>query len=85
MALERGKLQHLIWDNRALSSHRAMAAIVGVILRLPAVQQSLASSQLGSKYLDAMIKKHANGSRRELGIRSEALTPTTLRPGRRTP
>ena len=66
MAIERGKLQHLIWDNRALSSHRALAAIVGVILRLPSVQQSLASSQLGSKYIDAMIKKHANGSDREI-------------------
>jgi hypothetical protein len=82
MALERGKLQHLIWDNRALFSHRAMAAIVGVILRLPAVQQALASSQLGSKYLDAMIKKHTNGSNRELEILSETLTPTTLKPRR---
>jgi len=62
MAIERGKLQHLIWDNRALFSHRALAAVVGVILRLPSVQQSLANSQLGSKYLDAMIKKRANGS-----------------------
>ena len=66
MALERGKLQHLIWDNRALSSHRALAAVVGAILRLPSVQQSLAASQLGSKYLDAMISRHASLPVREL-------------------
>jgi ferredoxin len=35
MAIERGKLQNLIFDNQALFSHRAMAAILGVILKLP--------------------------------------------------
>lgn len=62
MAIERGKLQHLIWDNRALFSHRAMAAIVGAILKLPPVKQALARSQLGSRYLDAMIQSHADRS-----------------------
>jgi ferredoxin len=38
MAIERGKLQNLIFENRALASHRAMAAILGVILRLPPPQ-----------------------------------------------
>jgi ferredoxin len=66
MALERGTLQHLIWDNRALFSHRALAAILGVILKLPAVQQSLAKSQLGSKYLDAMISQHTKSPPREV-------------------
>jgi len=73
MAIERGKLQNLIWDNRALFSHRALAAVVGVILRLPSVQQSLASSQLGSKYIDAMIQKHANEVKRESDRHREAL------------
>ncbi|HEY5512193.1 MAG TPA: 4Fe-4S dicluster domain-containing protein [Geomonas sp.] len=73
MAIERGTLQHLIWDNRALSSHRALAAIVGVILRLPAVKQSLASSQLGSRYLDAMIKKRSAGPDREMA-RSDTIS-----------
>ena len=48
MAIERGKLQNLIFDNQALASHRAMAAILGVILRLPPVKQALASRQLRS-------------------------------------
>ena len=46
MALERGKLQELIFDNRAMWSHRAMAAILGVILRLPAVKQGMACMTL---------------------------------------
>jgi formate hydrogenlyase subunit 6/NADH:ubiquinone oxidoreductase subunit I len=33
MAIERGKLQHLIFDNRVLLSHRALAAVLGVILK----------------------------------------------------
>ena len=51
MAIERGKLQNLIFDNGALASHRAMAAILGVILRLPPVKQLMASEQMKSKYL----------------------------------
>lgn len=62
MAIERGKLQHLIWDNRAMFSHRMMAAIVGAILRLPPVKQTLARSQLGSQYLQGIIQRHADRS-----------------------
>ncbi|PKL23750.1 MAG: (Fe-S)-binding protein [Spirochaetae bacterium HGW-Spirochaetae-3] len=51
MAIERGKLQNLIFDNGALASHRAMAAILGVILRLSPVKQLMASEQMKSKYL----------------------------------
>ncbi|MBU8910329.1 MAG: 4Fe-4S dicluster domain-containing protein, partial [Desulfobacterales bacterium] len=39
MAIERGKLQHLIFDNKVLFSHRALAAVLGVILKLPPVKQ----------------------------------------------
>jgi Na+-translocating ferredoxin:NAD+ oxidoreductase RNF subunit RnfB len=35
MAIERGKLQNLIFDNQAHWNHRAMAAILGAILKLP--------------------------------------------------
>ena len=38
MAIERGKLQNLIFDNRALFSHRALGAILGVILKLPPIK-----------------------------------------------
>jgi ferredoxin len=55
MAIERGKLQNLIADHQALASHRAMAAILGVILRLPPIKQALASRQLQSRYLERML------------------------------
>ena len=55
MAIERGKLQNLIFDNHALASHRAMAAILGVILRLPPLKQLMASDQMRSKYLVNLI------------------------------
>jgi ferredoxin len=55
MAVERGKLQHLIFDNQALRSHRALAAIFGAILRLPVVKQRLARRQMRSRYLDRVM------------------------------
>jgi formate hydrogenlyase subunit 6/NADH:ubiquinone oxidoreductase subunit I len=55
MAIERGKLQNLIFDNQALASHRAMAAILGVILKAPPVKQMLASRQMKSIYVDRLL------------------------------
>jgi hypothetical protein len=51
MAIERGKLQNLIFDNQVLMSHRALAAVLGVILNLPPVKKAMASKQLRSRYL----------------------------------
>ncbi len=56
MAVERGTLQHLIFDNHGLTSHRALAAVLGAILRLPPVKRSMAAGQLGSRYLDKLIE-----------------------------
>lgn len=57
MAIERGKLQNLIFDNQALASHRAMAAVLGVILQLPPVKQAMASKQMKSRYLETLIAR----------------------------
>jgi ferredoxin len=57
MAIERGKLQNLIFDNQALASHRAMAAILGVILKLPPIKQAMANEQMRSKYLVSLINR----------------------------
>lgn len=57
MAIERGKLQNLIFDNKALFSHRAMAALLGVILKLPPVKQAMANRQMKSRYLEALVKR----------------------------
>lgn len=56
MAIERGKLQNLIFDNQVFFSHRAMAAVLGVILKLPPIKQALASRQFKSRYLAALIR-----------------------------
>jgi ferredoxin len=56
MAIERGTLQNLIFDNQAHWNHRAMAAILGVILKLPPVKQVMASRQMKSRYLDRLMQ-----------------------------
>ena len=56
MAIERGKLQDCIFDNRALFSHRAMAAVLGVILRLPPMKQAMATEQMRSRYLVRLLE-----------------------------
>jgi ferredoxin len=63
MAIERGKLQNLIFDNQALMSHRAMAAILGVILKLPPLRQAMASRQMKSRYLEALIARVQDGGK----------------------
>ncbi len=51
MALERGKLQNLIFDNQALQSNRVMSSILGAILKLDHAKRLLANQQLQSIYL----------------------------------
>ena len=58
MAVERGTLQHFVFDNHALASHRAMAAVLGAILQLSPVKRAMASRQLGSRYLNALIERN---------------------------
>jgi ferredoxin len=55
MAIERGTLQNLVFDNQVLWSHRALAAVLGVILRMPPVKQVLATRQVKSRYLERLI------------------------------
>ena len=55
MAVERNMLPNLIFDNQALASHRVMAAILGGVLRLPPIQQAMASEQMRSRYLVKLL------------------------------
>ena len=55
MAIEKGKLQNLIFDNQAHLNHRVMAAILGVILNLPPLKRKMASKQLKSSYLNNLL------------------------------
>lgn len=63
MAIERGKLQNLIFDKQVMFSHRAMAAVLGVILKLPPLKQVLASQQFKSRYLASLIRRQKKSSR----------------------
>ncbi|MDZ7793062.1 MAG: 4Fe-4S binding protein [Spirochaetia bacterium] len=58
MAIERGKLQNLIFDNHYHFSHRAMASVLGVILKLPPMKQLMASEQMKSRYLTTLIERY---------------------------
>ena len=60
MAIERGKLQNLIFDNQVLWSHRALAGVLGAILKLPPFKQALANKQVKSRYLEALINRLEN-------------------------
>ena len=62
MAIERGTLQHLLFSQQAFASHRALAAVFGVILKLPPLKQALASRQFKSRYLEKLIahNRHAH-------------------------
>ncbi|NHZ86207.1 MAG: 4Fe-4S dicluster domain-containing protein [Planctomycetia bacterium] len=55
MAIERGKLQNLIFDNRVLWSHRALSAVLGAILKLSPIKRTLAKQQLKSAYVETVI------------------------------
>ncbi|MBF0468364.1 MAG: 4Fe-4S dicluster domain-containing protein [Desulfamplus sp.] len=63
MAIERGKLQNLFFDNHVAYHHRALAAVFGVILRLPPVKQAMASRQMQSHYLETLMKLWGAGGR----------------------
>jgi ferredoxin len=54
-AIEKGTLQNLVFDNQAFANHRAMAAVLGVILKLPPLKQMMASKQFKSIYLDKLL------------------------------
>lgn len=55
-AIEKGTLQNLIFDNEAHKSHKAMAAIIGSILKLSPVHKVLASKQMKSVYLAKLLE-----------------------------
>ena len=60
MAIERGQLQNLIFDNQVLWHHRALAAVLGAILRLPPVEKAMATKQVKSRYLEALVARFSN-------------------------
>lgn len=57
MAIDKGMLQELLFDNKALHHHRALAAILSAILKLPPIKKAMASKQMKSVYLDKLLSK----------------------------
>ncbi|NPV85296.1 MAG: 4Fe-4S dicluster domain-containing protein [Anaerolineae bacterium] len=57
MAVERGQLQHLIFDNHVLWSQRTLATFLGALLKLPPLKRLLASQQVRSRYLEALARR----------------------------
>ncbi len=61
MSIERGSFQNLLFDNRVLWNHRALAAVLGIVLRLPPVKQVMATEQVKSRYMEYLVKKLGYG------------------------
>ncbi|HSB37401.1 MAG TPA: 4Fe-4S dicluster domain-containing protein [Thermoanaerobaculia bacterium] len=59
MAIERGQLADLLFDDRTLASHRILGAVLGAVLKLPPVGRALASEQVKSRYLEALLARQA--------------------------
>jgi ferredoxin len=56
-AIETDTLPYLVFDEQGLAGHRALAAILGVIVRLPPFKQALASKQMKSRYLERICDR----------------------------
>jgi ferredoxin len=57
MAIERGTLADLLFDRQVLWSHRALANVLRVLLRLPPLKQALATEQVKSRYIETLVKR----------------------------
>lgn len=58
MAIERGQLAELLVDGQSSYGHRAVAGILGAVLKLPPLKQVLASRQVKSRYLERLLAGH---------------------------
>jgi site-specific recombinase XerD len=61
IATMKGLRDRAIFDNQAHWNNRAMAAVLGVILKLPPIKLAMASRQMKSIYLDRLLS--SSGSR----------------------
>jgi ferredoxin len=56
-AIETDTLPYLVFHEQGLAGHRALAAILGVIVKLPPFKQALASKQMKSLYLERICDR----------------------------
>ena len=57
MAIERGKLVDLIFNEHEKLSHRALARIIGVIEKSPPFKAAMAIEPLKSAFLGTMVER----------------------------
>ncbi len=69
MAIERGKLADLLFNNHEKLSHRALGRIISVIEKSPPFKAMVAIKPLKSAFMRTL----ANGARKQLGALSEFL------------
>jgi ferredoxin len=62
MAIERGKLSHLIFDSPERLSHRAMGRVITVLEKSPPFKAAMAVRSLRSKFLSALVARAARDS-----------------------
>jgi hypothetical protein len=55
MALERGKLQHILFSDPESLTHQVLNRFFGVFLNLPPIKKTLLSKQIKSRFVHAMI------------------------------
>jgi ferredoxin len=55
MAIERGRLQHLLFDDPTKYSHQLFGKALGVLLNLPPAKKLLAKEQIKSRFVEAMM------------------------------
>ncbi|MFO7666689.1 MAG: 4Fe-4S binding protein [Desulfobacterales bacterium] len=58
MAIERENLHDLIFDNKALSSHRLFSSVLKSILELPLLKRAVASKQIKSRFFEAIFSRY---------------------------
>ncbi|MFH1529915.1 MAG: 4Fe-4S binding protein [Pseudomonadota bacterium] len=64
MAVERGKLQTLIFDEPDKLTHKVLRGVLGAILALPPAKQALANQQIKSRFVQGFLRvaKYRPGS-----------------------
>ena len=62
MAIERGTFAELLVDGQSTYGHRVVAGILGALLKLPPLKQALASRQVRSRCIEALIQATSGGT-----------------------
>ena len=71
-AIERGKLQELLFNDPGKLSHRTLGALLRTLVKLPPAKQALASRQLKSRFVSIMTGAFGKGVEKTPVLKAEA-------------